>query len=36
MYECSIAQSSLSLCDPVNCSPPGSPVHVVFQATILE
>ena len=36
MYECSIAQSSLSLCDPVNCSPPSSPVHVVFQATILE
>ena len=30
------AQSCLTLCDPVNCSPPGSFVHGVFQGRILE
>ena len=29
-------QSCLTLCDPVNGSPPGSPVHGVFQARVLE
>ena len=26
----------LSLCNPTDCSPPGSPVHGIFQARILE
>ena len=30
------AESCLTLCDPVNCSPPGSSVHGIFQARILE
>ena len=30
------AQSSLLLCDPVECIPPGSSVHGIFQARILE
>ena len=30
------AQSCLTLCDPIDCSPPGSSVHGVFQARILE
>ena len=33
---CSVAESSSTLCDPVNCSPPGSPVHGISQARILE
>ena len=32
----SVAQSCLTLCDPVNCSPPGSSVHGILQARILE
>ena len=30
------AQSCPTLCDPVDCSPPGSPVHGILQAGILE
>ena len=30
------AQSHLTLCDPVNCSPPGSSIHGILQAGILE
>ena len=30
------AQSYLTLCDPVDCSPPGSSVHGIFQVRILE
>ena len=30
------AQSCLTLCDPMNCSPPGSSIHGIFQARILE
>ena len=30
------AQSCLTLCDPMNCSPPGSSVHEISQARILE
>ncbi|CAI9163930.1 unnamed protein product [Rangifer tarandus platyrhynchus] len=30
------AQVCLTLCDPVNCSPPGSSVHGILQARILE
>ena len=29
-------QSCLTLCDPMDCSPPGSSVHGIFQARILE
>ena len=29
-------QSCLTLCDPIDCSPPISSVHVSFQARILE
>ena len=31
-----IAQSYLTLCDPVGCSPPGSSVHGILQARIQE
>ena len=30
------AQSCLTLCDPMDCSPPGSSVPGIFQAGILE
>ena len=33
---CVGAQSCLILCDPVDCSPPGSSVHGILQAGILE
>ena len=33
---CLIAQSCLTLCDPMDCSLPGSSVHGIFQAKILE
>ena len=29
-------QSCPTPCDPVNCSPPGSPIHGILQARILE
>ena len=32
----SAAQSCLSLCNPMDCNPPGSSVHRIFQARILE
>ena len=32
----SVAQSCPTLCDPMDCSPPGSSVHGIFQARILE
>ena len=32
---CLHAQSRLTLCDPMDCSPPGSSVHGIFQARIL-
>ena len=31
-----VAQSCLTLCDPLVCSLPGSPLHGIFQARILE
>ena len=31
-----VAQSCLTLCDPIDHSPPGSSVHGVLQARILE
>ena len=33
---CSLAKLCLTLCDPMDCSPPGSSVHGNFQARILE
>ena len=33
---CLVAQSWLTLCDPINCTPPGSSVHGISQARILE
>ena len=34
--ESEIAQSCPTLCNPVDCSPPGSTVHWILQARILE
>ena len=31
-----VIQSCLTLCDPMDCSPPGSSVHGIPQARILE
>ena len=33
---CSVAKSCLTLCDPMDCSPPDSSVHGILQARILE
>ena len=35
LHAFSVAQLCPTLCDPVNCSPPGSFVHGIFQARIL-
>ena len=32
----SVAQSYLTLCDPMDCSLPSSSIHGIFQARILE
>ena len=34
--ESEVAQSCLTLSDPMDCSPPGSSIHGVFQARVLE
>ena len=34
--ESEVAQSCLTLRDPMDCSPPGSSVHGIFQARVLE
>ena len=34
--ESEVTQSCLTLCDPRDCSPPGSSVHGIFQARVLE
>ena len=31
-----VTQSCLTLCKPMDCSPPGSSVHGILQATILS
>ena len=36
IHMCVCAQSSLTLCDPMDCSPPGSSVHGILQARIVE
>ena len=33
---CSVAQSCPTLCDPMDCNPPGSSVHGIFQARTME
>ena len=33
---CLVIQSCQTLCDPMDCSPPGSSIHGIFQARILE
>ena len=34
--ESEVAQSCLILSEPMDCSPPGSSVHGIFQARVLE
>ena len=34
--ESEVAQSCLTLSDPMDCSPPGSSIHGIFWATVLE
>ena len=34
--ESEVAQSCLTLCDPMDCSPPSSSVHGILQARVLE
>ena len=36
MCVCLVAQSCLTLCNPTDCGPPGSSVHRILQARILE
>ena len=36
MRESEVAQSCLTLSDPMDCGPPGSSTHGIFQATVLE
>ena len=36
MRESEVAQSCLTRSDPMDCSPPGSAVHGIFQARVLE
>ena len=36
MRESEVAQSCLTLCDPMDCSLPGFSVHGIFQARVLE
>ena len=33
---CLVAQSCLTLCNPMDCSPPGSSLHGILQARTLE
>ena len=34
--ESEVSQSCPTLCDPMDCSPPGSSAHGIFQARVLE
>ena len=36
LSEAEVAQSCLTLCKPMDCSLPGSTIHEIFQARILE
>ena len=33
---CEVAQSCMTLCNPVDCSLPSSSIHGIFQARVLE
>ena len=33
---CLVTQLCQTLCDPMDCSPPGSSVHGIIQARVLE
>ena len=35
-YCCSVTKLCWTLCDPMDCSPPGSSVHRILQAKVLE
>ena len=35
-HVCSVTQSYLALCDPMDCGPPGSSVHGISQSRILD
>ena len=34
--EIEVAQLCTTLCDPMDCRLPGSPIHEIFQARVLE
>ena len=36
MSESEVAQLCLTLCDPVDYSPPGCSIHGIFQARVVE
>ena len=36
VHVCILSQSCPTLCHPMDCSPPGSSVHGIFQAIVLE
>ena len=36
LYVCACGQLCLTLCNPMDCSPPGCSVHGISQARILE
>ena len=36
IYACFVTQPCLTLCDPVDCSPPGSSVYGILQARMFE
>ena len=36
MCRAKLLQSCLTLCDPKGCSPPGSSVHGILQARVLQ
>ena len=36
MRESEVSQSCLTLSEPMDCSPPGSSLHGIFQARVLE
>ena len=35
-FESEVAQLCLTLCDPIDCSLPGSSIHGIFQTIVLE
>ena len=35
VLQCIVSQSCLTLCDPMDCSPPGSSVHGILQTILV-